>query len=73
MDDLDRAQEINDLHLDISLQAQRAVTNAATSGISLDECLDCGGRIDAARQAAVPGCTRCIDCQAKFENQRKRL
>ena len=73
MDDVDRAQEINDLHLDIALTAQRAVADASmASGISLDECLDCGGEISEARQAAVPGCTRCIACQEKFENPKRK-
>ncbi len=72
MDDIDRAQELNELHLDIALSAQRAVVVASTtSGVSLAECLDCGGEISAARQDAVPGCTRCVSCQEKFETSRR--
>lgn len=70
MDDVDRAQEINDLHLDIALSAQKAV-NQGQSEISLGECLDCGGEIPEARQDAIPGCTRCVDCQEKFEKRRR--
>lgn len=73
MDDIDRAQKINDLHLDIALSAaQRTLTCAAAiPGISLDEYLDCGGEIPEARQDAIPGCTRCVDCQEKFEKRRR--
>ena len=34
---------------------------------AMDTCRDCGGRILAARLAAVPGAERCIGCQRRFE------
>lgn len=36
-------------------------------GESAPECLDCGRLISSARQLAVPGCTRCRDCEAEEE------
>lgn len=32
-------------------------------------CQDCGEEIPAARRAALPSATRCIDCQAKLERR----
>lgn len=72
MDDIDRAQGINDLYLVIAMTAQRLVSGASLNpGSSLDECLDCGGAIPEARQAAIPGCTRCVDCQERLEKRRR--
>lgn len=46
---------------------------AAASGESPEglpaDCQDCGDPIPEARRAAVPGCTRCVDCQGVFEKQ----
>lgn len=36
------------------------------------DCVDCGGRIPAARRRAVPHCERCVYCQVEFE-RRARL
>lgn len=36
------------------------------------DCVDCGGRIPAARRRAVPNCERCVYCQVEFE-RRARL
>ena len=70
MDDVDRAQEINDLHLDIALSAQKAVSQGEL-GLSVLDCIDCGEEIPEARRTAVQGCLRCVDCQEKFENARR--
>lgn len=35
---------------------------------SLTHCEDCGEPIPEARRLAVPGCTRCRDCQEEFEH-----
>jgi phage/conjugal plasmid C-4 type zinc finger TraR family protein len=34
---------------------------------SLSECKDCGEDIPPGRQTAIPGVTRCIYCQEKYE------
>lgn len=36
-------------------------------GASRSQCIDCEEPIPAARRKAVPGCRRCVDCQAQFE------
>jgi phage/conjugal plasmid C-4 type zinc finger TraR family protein len=37
------------------------------TGPSRKECVSCGDPIPAARRKAVPGCTRCIDCERDNE------
>ncbi|KUM03517.1 TraR/DksA C4-type zinc finger protein [Chromobacterium subtsugae] len=69
MDEFDRAQELEALHLAASLAAQAAASRPL--GASLAQCDDCGEAIPEARRQAAPGCTRCMDCQARAE-QRKR-
>ncbi|WP_027714911.1 TraR/DksA family transcriptional regulator [Desulfuromonas sp. TF] len=64
MDDIDRAQGINE---QLQADALEAHSRRRTVGESLTECEDCEEEIPAARRKAVPGCTRCIDCQRKFE------
>lgn len=34
-------------------------------------CQDCGDEIGARRRAALPSATRCVDCQAGFERDRR--
>lgn len=34
-------------------------------------CIDCGEEIPEKRRAAIPGCTRCIDCQTEFERRHR--
>ena len=34
-------------------------------------CIDCDGRIEAARLAILPGAARCVNCQAKHERRRR--
>ena len=69
MDEFDRAQELEALHLAASLAAQAAASRPL--GASLAQCDDCGDPIPEARRLAVPGCTRCMACQELAE-QRKR-
>ena len=84
MDDVDRAQEINEAHLEESLARHRRTRPPlyppplggeapSPSGGGLGRgkmCLDCGEEIPAKRWAAMPGCPRCIDCQTLHENWR---
>ena len=39
-------------------------------GPSAHECEDCGEPIPEARRLAVPGCTRCVVCQAEHDGGR---
>ncbi|MFB9159929.1 TraR/DksA family transcriptional regulator [Chromobacterium violaceum] len=69
MDEFDRAQELEALHLEASLAAQAAASRPL--GASLSHCDDCGDPIPEARRLAAPGCTRCMACQ-DWAEQRKR-
>lgn len=67
-DDIDRAQEINEQHLDDALAAFRLRTRGDLAGErGRTHCEDCDEPISVARRRAMPGCRRCIDCQAEFE------
>jgi len=48
-------------------QIARVRSEAAGANEGPRECEDCGEPIPDARRRAMPGCTRCIRCQEKFE------
>lgn len=54
-----------DRHLAQSLARQQSQSNGA--GKSYTHCADCGEPIAEKRRQAVPGCTRCVTCQAEAE------
>lgn len=64
MDDMDLCQQINQELIDDALEQHG---RHRPSHNSLEECEDCGEPIPEARQKAVPGCTRCVECQSEFE------
>lgn len=66
----DIADYANDLVLDRieDLLHSRRSTVAVSSA---EYCEDCGDDIPPARRRAAPGCTRCIDCQAMDELERR--
>ena len=37
---------------------------------SLKECVDCGEKIPEARRKAMPGCIRCVECEALIEEMK---
>lgn len=39
-------------------------------GESLEQCEDCNGEIPEARRQAIPGVTRCVECQTISEGRR---
>jgi phage/conjugal plasmid C-4 type zinc finger TraR family protein len=62
--------EMGQLHsLHLSMNAIAAVQALIKTGPSLAECEDCGEDIPEARQAAVSGCTTCVQCQAVRERR----
>ena len=61
----DRASALSEIYTQAALQARARA--AVTPGESLAECEDCGEEIPEARRKAVPGCTRCTDCQEFFD------
>ncbi len=79
MDDMDRAQEINEQHLaDCLARLQRGggrMSNVRAKVGAVREsplrCVECDELIPEARRKAAIGCTRCIDCQEAQEQRRK--
>lgn len=62
--------EMGQLHaLHLNENAIAAVRAAIPTGVSLEQCLDCGEAIPLARRLAVQGCLRCITCQTLHEHQ----
>lgn len=71
MDEMDHAQAINEQWTEACIAAHRQRRDAlpcvsTTTAI----CEDCGTEIPAARLAAQPDATRCIECQRYFEIRR---
>ncbi|MCC7484556.1 MAG: TraR/DksA family transcriptional regulator [Burkholderiales bacterium] len=67
MDLYDRATELETLQREHAIAAQRA---RAPHGESASECERCGEEIPDARRQAVPGCTRCTECESLRERGR---
>ena len=65
-DEIDRAQERDEFFRSLALGKHKE--NGFT-GMSAAECIECGETIPKARRMAVPGCCRCVDCQAEFERR----
>lgn len=65
-DDIDRAQELTEHHLQDSLAAHRKRT-AGEAGDGT--CEACGDMIAPARLKAHPTARRCMDCQNKHEQR----
>ena len=68
-DIVDRAQAREE---ELRQEALDRVLRQARSAAVPRDCVDCGGRIPAARRRAVPGCERCVHCQVDYE-RRARL
>ena len=66
MDECDQAGRSERLFLRQAIDQARSKTSAAES---LTECEDCGEKIPEGRRRAVPGCTRCIECETEFERR----
>lgn len=66
-DEIDRAQEFAQQHLERSLAAaqRRRLQDDPGDGI----CEDCGDDIAAERLAALPAAQRCLACQQKHERE----
>ena len=70
MDEIDvtnRRLEVEQAAIEAQLKAAR---EAAVSRDAAAECEDCGEEIPQARREAVPGCTRCAQCQERYERRR---
>ena len=73
-DDIDRAsaREAEMLADALRHQARRAGLAGKTTADSAEYCTTCGHDIPAQRRAAVPGCQRCVACQAQQEKKGMR-
>ncbi|WP_371370010.1 TraR/DksA family transcriptional regulator [Pseudomonas sp. QL9] len=67
----DLADYANDLMLE-RLDALLAARRSNTANGAAEDCQVCGEPIPEARRQAVPGCDRCLDCQALEELERRR-
>ncbi|MFA7174987.1 MAG: TraR/DksA family transcriptional regulator [Kiritimatiellia bacterium] len=67
MDQFDKAQQLDALYLE---HAINAVLTVPEGGPGQVVCIDCGEEIPEKRRSAVPGCTRCLDCQQLYEQER---
>ncbi len=61
------AQEERDRDDALKLQAHRAGIAGKTVADSATECSDCDEPIPEQRRVAIPGCQRCVECQAQRE------
>jgi len=71
-DEGDIAQEYQTRHNAAALADHQAKMAGQAATPSLLICADCGDDITEDRREAVPGCTRCADCQTVVERMRKR-
>ncbi|KWR71270.1 TraR/DksA C4-type zinc finger protein [Pseudomonas citronellolis] len=67
----DLADYANDLALE-RLDALLAARRGSEPEPAAVDCQLCGEPIPEARRLAVPGCNRCLDCQALDELERRR-
>lgn len=70
MDEADMAQAAELAFLAEALR--RTKHNGEGSGAGKLVCVDCEAPIPARRRLAVPGCTRCRDCQDIWEKENGR-
>jgi len=68
VDEADLAAEAEDRFRALALAA---VARHAPRGVSARHCAECGDEIPEARRVAVPGCSRCTDCQDLRERMRR--
>lgn len=66
----DRAANEESAFINNALQVQR--DKSAVTRVSRTHCIDCEVAIPAARQAAAPGCLRCLGC-ANFKEKQGQL
>lgn len=69
MDEIDRAQAINE---QLQGDALAAWHRRQQAGPSASECEECGDEIPEKRRQAVPGCWLCIECQRALEQAQRR-
>lgn len=68
-DKADIANDLMELNLEAALRNQRQATPVTAANDP--DCEECGTEIPAARRAALPHCTTCVDCQQLLELRKK--
>lgn len=68
--DYERASELTQGEIDAAVERHRRQMREAV-GSPDGDCEGCGEPIPAARLAAWPQATRCVDCQADHERQQR--
>lgn len=66
-DALDRAQEAEQFRRDLAIRAFRAGLGDLARPSAFLLCDGCGDPLDAERRKALPGATRCVECQQAAE------
>lgn len=66
-DQLDEAQRLAELQRDDALASHHRRVDQVRATHGRRECIDCGDSIPDKRRLAIPGCQRCVACQADFE------
>lgn len=69
--DYERASELSQGEIDHAREQHRKRMQDGGEGSPDGACLDCGLSIPAARLAAWPTASRCVECQADHEKQQK--
>jgi phage/conjugal plasmid C-4 type zinc finger TraR family protein len=67
MDIVDRAQQMESRALKEAMTVHNR-SRTTTPAAWLTHCEDCDREIPVKRRETVPGCTRCVTCQALFED-----
>jgi DnaK suppressor protein len=70
--DYERASALAQGEIDHALEQHRQQMRDGGAGSPDGGCLECGLPIPAARLAAWPTASRCVECQADHERQQKK-
>lgn len=67
MDIADIADKDNELLNEINMRNHHAKFHVHDHDQPTGYCVDCGEPIPESRLKAIPGCVRCVECQADYE------
>lgn len=67
-DQFDRAQQLEEMAREIALKKHRTF-----KAVSRVYCDDCDATIPEKRRQLIPGVSRCVDCQQKYEMQQRNF
>ena len=67
-DQFDRAQQLEEMASEIAIKKHRTF-----KAVSRVYCEDCDAPIPEKRRQLIPGVSRCVDCQQKYEMQQRNF